>query len=567
MPISDTQKTDYLWKKLGYGVTKTDTGTAKQAFEEAIPSSLLIRGDKVWQQSDQVPATMPSTTGGVVTIYKDGVGSWSATVKCTEDATASDNRTWKTNLTDWISPEFGSTYQVQVYIANDNASNPQTSGTKIFAAGSGNNDEWFFDYQSGILHFIGTNLPTAITAGITGKSIFISGARYTGLLGLGISSTLSSVMGNITISTNTITTNETNQNLVLDPNGSGNTVVTGNLVANDLYGNLRMTGGNTEVIFISSGIANSSNKFTFNSSSNVLTLTGNIETTAIKTDNYYWANGVTVDFQTAAGNAYEIQFRSPSGNDLAASPNLTFDGGNLTVQGNTNLGNLNVTGTITGSFSGTTSAPGSNTQIVFNDAGTSNAVSTFAFDKATNTVSVGSTSGTLSIGGTTITANTDSGSAGLFNLLISNVNIGLSSNVTLGSTSGNVTARGNLIANNISTTGNLAANAFSVGSISGNRANVTVTTDTQIDSFEATNFRSAKYVISAKNTSGYQALEALVIHDGSDSYITVYGAISSTDVDIVTLSSNIVSGNVVVYATREAATTTTVNFLGTYIKD
>jgi hypothetical protein len=567
MPISDTQKTDYLWKKLGYGVTKTDTGTAKQAFEEAIASPLLIRGDKVWQQSDQVPGSMPSTTSGVVTIYKDGVGSWSATVKCTEDTTASDNRTWKTNLTDWISPEFGSTYQVQVYIANDNATTPQTSGTKIFAAGSGNNDEWFFDYQSGVLHFIGTNIPTLIAAGITGRSIFISGARYTGLLGLGISSTISSVMGNITISTNTITTNETDQNLILDPNGSGNIVATGNLVANDLYGNLRMTGGNTEVIFISSGIANSSNKFTFNSSSNVLTLTGNIETTAIKTDNYYWANGVVVDFQTAAGNAYEIQFRSPSGNDLAASPNLTFDGGNLTVVGNTSLGNLNVTGTITGNFSGTTSAPGSNTNIVFNDAGTSNAVSTLSFDKTTNTVSVGSTSGTLSIGGTTITANTDSGSAGLFNLLISNVNIGLSSNVTLGSTSGNVTARGNLIANNISTTGNLAANAFAVGSISGNRANITVTTDTQIDSFEATNFRSAKYIISAKNTSGYQALEALVIHDGSDSYITVYGAISSTDVDIVTLSSNIVSGNVVVYATREAATTTTVNFLGTYIKD
>jgi len=567
MPISDTQKTDYLWKKLGYGVSKTDTGTAKQAFEEAIPSSLLLRGDRIWQQSEQVPEIIPSTNGGVVTIYKDGVGNWAPTVKCVEDITATDNRTWLTNLKDWISPEFGSTYQVQVYIALDNATNPQTSGTKIFATGSGNNDEWFFDYQSGVLHFIGNNLPAAIATGITGRSVYISGARYTGLTGLGISSTTTSSMGNITISTNTITTNEPNQNLVLDPNGSGNTVVTGNLVANDLYGNLRMTGGNTEVIFISSGIANSSNKFTFNSSSNVLSLTGNIETTGIKTDNYYWANGVVVDFQTAAGNAYEIQFRSPTGNDLAASPNLTFDGSNLAVLGNTSLGNLNVTGNITGSFTGTTSAPGSNTNIVFNDNGTSNAVSGLTFDKTTSTVSVGSTSGTISLGGTTITANTSSGSAGLFNLLVSNVNIGLSSNITLGSTSGNVTARGNLIANNISTTGNLSANAFSVGSITGNRANVVVTTDTQIDSFAASNFRSAKYIISAKNTTGYQALEALVIHDGSDSYITVYGAISSTDLDIVTLSSNIVSGNVIVYATREAATTTTVNFLGTYVGD
>lgn len=522
MAISDTQKTDYLWKKLGYGVAKTDLSTAKQAFEESISSPLLLRGDKIWQQSDLIPGTMPSTTGDIVTIYKDGTGNWSATVKCTEDLTSTDNRTWKTNLTDWISPEFDATYQVQVYIANDNATSPQSSGTKIFAAGSGNNDEWFFDYQAGILHFIGINIPTAITGGVTGKSIFISGARYKGLMGLAQSVSTSATIGNISISTNKIESTETNQDIVIDPKGTGNTVINGNLVATDIYGNLHFTGSNTALIFIDDGIANSSSQLKFDRVANLLTITGNIAANGIKTDNYYYANGDVVDFQTAAGTDYQIQFHKYGVNDLDASANLTFNGSNLTVTGNVSI---------------------------------------------SDALSVGSSNGTISLGGTTITANTLSGNAGLFNLLISNINIGLSSNITLGSTSGNVTARGNLIANNISTTGNLSANAFAVGSISGNRANATVTTDTEIDSFLVTNFRSAKYIISANDGTGYQALEALVIHDGSDSYITVYGAISSTDADIVTLSSNIVSGNVKVYASRETAVTTTVNYLGTYVKD
>ena len=72
----------------------------------------------------------------------------------------------KTGLTDWIPPEFGSTYLVSVYLhtAGD-AANAVASGDKFSAAGgfnSGTNDEWFFDYQSGVLHFIGTNLPYGI---------------------------------------------------------------------------------------------------------------------------------------------------------------------------------------------------------------------------------------------------------------------------------------------------------------------------------------------------------------------------------------------------------------------
>ena len=92
-------------------------------------------------------------------------------------------------------------------------------------------------------------------------------------------------------------------------------------------------------------------------------------------------------------------------------------GGNLNVTGNANIGNLTVDGTITGTFSGSTSAPGANTQVVFNDANVSNATSGFTFNKDTNAVTVTGTitGGNLSTGGT---ANV-TGTANVGNLVTS----------------------------------------------------------------------------------------------------------------------------------------------------
>ena len=171
MAINDNQKLDFLWKKLGYGVTKTDINSIKNATNESIPSSLLIRGDKLWAEAGDIPATIPTSNTSQVELTSTETSS---------DLTASTNRTWKTSAADWIPPEFGSTYQVKVYIDSAGAANPQSTGTQLFAAGSGNNDEWFFDYQSGVLNFIGDNLPS----GISGNKIYVVGARYIGNFGI-----------------------------------------------------------------------------------------------------------------------------------------------------------------------------------------------------------------------------------------------------------------------------------------------------------------------------------------------------------------------------------------------
>jgi hypothetical protein len=216
MAITDAKKVDYLWKKIGYGATKTDTNANKLAPNEAIASPLLLRGDRTWNQANLIPAVLPGSSTGVVTVYPTSNPN-----ETTEDLTATAKRTWKTGLTDWIPPEFGSTYQVKVYIHTSGDAAGATGGTQVFATGSGNNDEWFFDYQSGVLHFIGANLPNGVD--FTGKSVYISGGRYTGTIGLqnNVADT-----GDFTFTGNNMSTTSSNADMELGTSGTGQYVFT-----------------------------------------------------------------------------------------------------------------------------------------------------------------------------------------------------------------------------------------------------------------------------------------------------------------------------------------------------
>ena len=209
MAITDSQKIDYLFKKVGYGATKTDVNSNKLAPNEAIPSPALIRGDVIWNQSDEIPSVKPDSTSGVVQIY-----TGASSIETTEDNTATANRTWKTGVTDWIPPQFGSTYLVNVYIhTSGDAANSNTISNRVFVTGSGNNDEWFFDYESGVLNFIGTNLPDGKS--FSGKSVYIEGARYVGNKGMGGGT------GAYTFTDNRMQTTATNEEIIIEPAGTG----------------------------------------------------------------------------------------------------------------------------------------------------------------------------------------------------------------------------------------------------------------------------------------------------------------------------------------------------------
>jgi hypothetical protein len=239
MAISQTQIVDYLLKKVGYGVAKTDVSTAKSPSNESNASPLLSPGSTIWQQDYLIPSvtTLPSANSSVVTVYRD---SLSTTVQSVNLAESTTNQTWATNLTNWIPTQYGAGYQLQVYAAPSGNSSPQTYGVSLPQAGSGNSDSWYFDYQAGILNFADTNVPTAVTwNGSTGNVVYVVGARYTGQSGITNFASPITFSNTITFGANIQANANLNLNNNLTVNGNittGNLSTLGNVTAYRFYG-------------------------------------------------------------------------------------------------------------------------------------------------------------------------------------------------------------------------------------------------------------------------------------------------------------------------------------------
>jgi len=486
--FNESQKIDYLWKKVGYGVTKTAEATSKEAFNESIASPLLYRGDLVWMQSDQVTSTPPSSTNSIIQVYKDGVGSFSPSVECTEDLTAPDNQTWKTNSTNWVPTQFGDNYLIQVYVANTGVTNPQTSGTKLFQAGSGTDDTWFFDYQSGVLNFNGANVPSQIASPITGKSVYIVGYRYVGLIGVtnqpsgNISGNTN--IGNINFTDTTISTITTNSNIYLSPNGTGKLHVTtfltasGNITANS--GAFFIGDGGYLGNLNTSGVANANSNVSIPIANGNVNITANGNTTLVVT-----STGANVfGYLTVTGNltATNITSNVSSNTVTANSGNIS---GNLYVGNTATIGNIRTDNILyaNGSPWDLQQAAGSNTQIQYNDGNTNfGASANFTFDQTTNLVTViGNITTTNANLGNLVTANyvnvssTLNGNVGNFignltslnanlgNLVTANyVNVSSTLNGNVGNFSGNLTSL-NANLGNTAIANNIVANTFQMG--------------------------------------------------------------------------------------------------------
>jgi len=84
------------------------------------------------------------------------------------------------------------------------------------------------------------------------------------------------------------------------------------------------------------------------------------------------------------------------------------------------------------------------------------------------------------------------------------------------------------------------------------------TTQTAIDTFATTDYRSCKYTVQATDTvsSEYQVVEILLIHDGTTAYVTTYGIIHTGESEIVTFDADVNAGNVRLLATGASANST-----------
>ena len=187
MTISDTDKIDFLWKKVIYGVTTTANATIKSGANESIASPYAIASGNIWSDASLIPAIPPSVTTAQVAPH---IGSHR--IRATSDNTSPPYRTWfatasyndvTTTLKTFIPPIYGPGYIAEVFVG-DPSSGP---AARIFP--DAQNEEYVFDYSAGVLTFV-NNIPAAKTATIgsgtvtvQSNGIYILAYQYVGATG------------------------------------------------------------------------------------------------------------------------------------------------------------------------------------------------------------------------------------------------------------------------------------------------------------------------------------------------------------------------------------------------
>lgn len=190
MPITTDEKVDFLFKQAGFGVAKTETAANKTGSNETIAYPLVVYPESVWKDSASIPAQPPVADTALITRFV-GAGR----IKATTDPTSTPNLTWlatatfgdvSSRLTGFVPPTFGSNYAAKVYIGDPNVG----PAARIFPDTT--NEEWVFNYTSGVLMFMGTSIPAAKTATIgsgtvtvAGNGIYLELYQYAGETGVG----------------------------------------------------------------------------------------------------------------------------------------------------------------------------------------------------------------------------------------------------------------------------------------------------------------------------------------------------------------------------------------------
>jgi hypothetical protein len=534
MTISQTQIVDYLNKKVGYGVAKTDTSTAKSPSNEANASPLLSPGSTIWQQDTLISSvtTLPSSNtivngSTIVSVYRD---SLSSAVQCVSLSESEANETWTTGLTNWIPTQYGAGYQLQAYAGPSGSSTP-SKYINLPQAGSGNADSWFFDYQAGILNFADTNVPTAVS----GNVVYVLGARYTGATG--ITNFVSNIsFGNITV------------------NGTANmslAVVSNAVVTTANIGNLIIDNG----MFWANGISAA-----YGNVQNAQYLAANIDPTIIG------INSNLTTFETYANVSY-VPMANIYGNSNVAAY-LPYYGGNIALNYIT-VGNVTVSSNlyITGqSFSVPSSVGG--------------------------TEPGGEPAGSLRFNTTSKVLEFFNGTSwvGVLNNITDQqiTPDGVSSSFTLNQTT---TAAGIIVSINgtlqtpgiaYSVTGTtitftetpLASDYIDVRYVASavsavtnydvvNSANVVVgTSNVIVDSFNTGTYRSAKYVVSSSNGTDASMAEVLVLQNNGVTAINPYANVN-TGSNYLTFYANI-SGSSVNFIAQSTTSSNTLRIYATY---
>jgi len=110
-----------------------------------------------------------------------------------------------------------------------------------------------------------------------------------------------------------------------------------------------------------------------------------------------------------------------------------------------------------------------------------------------------------------------------------------------------------------------ASTLLTDGAFSSATATTTTTSQTAVDTFAATTYRSVKYQIQITRGSEYHITEVFIVHDGTTSYGTEYATIK-TGSSLASFDTDIDSGNVRLLATPTSSSSTVFKLVRTLIK-
>ena len=416
-----------------------------------------------------------------------------------------------------------------------------------------------------------------ITSVGTLTSLTVTGTATAGNLSTGgtLSVTGNANVGNIGGAAGVFTANVSAGNLstggVLSVTGNANVgnLGTGGLITatgNVSGGNLTTGGVVAATGNVSGGNLTTGGALTVTGNANVgnLSTAGTVVATGHISANYFIGNGsqlTGIDATAIQNGSANVRTFANANVTISAAGNanvVTVTGSTVEIVGNVSASNANLGNAVTANFF----------------IGSGNNLSNIQGANVTGAVATATTAGTVttaaqpnitSVGTLTSLAVTGNASANNFtgaNLVSANFVTGTLTTAA----QPNITSVGSLTS--LDVTGNVTAEYIKPVGYSTDRANVAVTANTVIDQFNPATFRTAKYVISASGDDGYQSVETLLVHDGVDAYITIYGSVcSNVSADIIDVSANIngVSGNVAVYATT-ASGNVLVNVVASYIK-
>lgn len=170
--IPDPQKIDFLLKKVGYELAKTDLSSQKTADNETIASPIIVGSKNIWL--DPIPTGKHISSAAVQPFF----------LQLVPDGTSQPGRAWiegvgVTNKGNWISQAYGN-YGISCFsgaINNPNYNASTHSGIQP------NPGAFFIDYAAGVINFAGTGIYSPQNLNSLGAAIYVSGFRYVGAKG------------------------------------------------------------------------------------------------------------------------------------------------------------------------------------------------------------------------------------------------------------------------------------------------------------------------------------------------------------------------------------------------